>query len=251
MRIIKTKGIILKEYTVGESDKFLSMFTKSNGKMMVNAPYAKKHNRGLASGTEVFVYGEFVIQEHKDNHKIVQASIIEAFHPIRKDLMKYAYCSYVLELIDVTMQEYLHAPDTLRLVVRTLQAMCSDIIPDKLILHIFELKHMSLIGFMPNVFDCVKCGKSIDKAAFYFDISKGGLVCNKHIERGRYCYKIQEGTVKAIQYVVSVHIDEIFAFKVSDKVLEELGTITRNYIEYYIDGKFKTLDFIKDMELLE
>ena len=151
MRIIKTKGMIIKEYTVRESDKFITIFTKSNGKLMVNAPYAKKHNRGFASGTQLFVYAEFVLQEFKGTHKLLQVDIIEAFNPLRNDLFKLAYSSYILELIDETMEVYLYSPDTLRLMVRTLQAMCKDAIKSDLIRHIFELKHMCMIGFMPNL----------------------------------------------------------------------------------------------------
>lgn len=241
----------MKEYTIGESDKFIAIFTKSNGKVMVNAPYAKKHNRGLASRTQIFVYGEFMLQETKGNYKLLQADIIEAFHDLRNDLLRLSYSAYVLEFIDVTMEENLSSPDVLRLVVRTLQAMCKDEIKSNLIRHIFELKHMCLLGFMPNVFSCNGCGLSHGESAkLYFDIVQGGIVCADCSEPSQYRLKISEGTLHAMQYIVSVHIDEIFTFTVSDKVLFEYNKIMSKYISYYIDKKFKTLKFIEDIEMI-
>jgi len=242
----------MKEYTVRESDKFICIFTKSNGKLMVNAPYAKRHNRGLASATEVFVYGQFVIQENRGNYKLIQVDIIEPFHNLRKDLFKLAYGAYILEFIDVTMEENLASANVLRLVIRTFQAMCSGAIKESLIRHIFELKHMCLIGFMPNVFNCNICNKSYKEIDHLcFDISEGGLVCGNCCDlEGAYCHKISRGTLRTMQYIVSVHIDDLFKFTVTDEILNEYGQIITDYIDYYINKKFKTLEFIKDIETI-
>jgi len=247
--IIKTKGIVMKEYTIGESDKFISIFTKLNGKLMINAPYAKRHNRGLASGTQVFVYAQFVIQETKGNYKLIQVDIIEAFHDLRNDLIRLAYSAYVLEFVDVTMEENLNSPDVLRLMVRTLQAMCKDTIKPNIIRHIFELKHMCLLGFMPNVFSCNICGLSHEECTrVYFDITQGGIVCGDCSVPSQYRFNILKGTLHTMQYIVSVHIDELFMFTVSEQVLFEYNKIMSTYISFYIDKKFKTLKFIEDIE---
>ena len=251
MGIINTKGIIIKEYTVGESDKFIGIFTKSNGKIMVNAPYAKRHNRGLASGTQIFVYAQFVVQETKGSYKLLQVDPIEPFHNLRNDLFKLAYSSYILEFVDKTMEVNLQSPDVLRLIVRTLQAMCKDIIKPNLIRHIFELKHMCLLGFMPNMFSCNACGLSYDECPKrYFDIIQSGLVCADCYLPSQYSFSIAEGTLHAMQYVVSVHIDDLFTFNLSDKVLLEYRKIMSKYISYYIDKNFKTLKFIEDFETI-
>lgn len=248
---MKTKGIIMKEYTVGESDKFLGIFTKSNGMLMVSAPYAKRHNRGLASGTQIFVYGQFVIQENKGNYKLIQVDMIESFHNLRNDLFKLAYSSYVLEFVTLTMEENLSSPDVLRLMVRTFQAMCKDTIKPNLIRHIFELKHMCLLGFMPNVFSCNVCGLSYEECSkLFFDINQGGIVCGGCSSPSPYRFNISEGTLHAMQYIVSTHIDELYTFTVSDQVLFEYNKIISKYISYYIDKQFKTLKFIEDIELI-
>ncbi len=251
MKIIKTKGIVMKEYTIGESDKFIGIFTKSNGKLMVNAPYAKKHNRGLSSKTEVFVYGEFMLQENKGGYKLLQADIIESFHDLRNDLLRLSYGAYVLEFIDVTLEENLSSPDVLRLAVRALQAMCKDEIKLSLIRHIFELKHMCLLGFMPNLFNCTSCNIShMEAEILHFDISQGGIVCSDCHMPSQYCLNISQGTLYCMQYVVSVHIDDLFTFKVSDEILNTYNKIMSKYISYYIDKRFKTLQFIEDIEVI-
>lgn len=245
MRIIKTKGIVIKEYTVGESDKFVGIFTKTNGKLMVTAPRAKKYSKGFASGTQLFVYAEFVLQEYKGNYKLLQVEAIESFYPLREDLEILSYSAYVLEFVDVTMEENLASPEVLRLLVRTFQGMCKKIIKPKLIRHIFELKYMSIIGFMPNLFECGKCGILFDQCAMlYFDVSLGGIVCSKCNRRTPGCYSITSNTLYTMQYIVSVPIDEVYQFTVSDEIQIELEKIMTTYISYYIDKKFKTLEFI-------
>lgn len=249
MRIIKTKGIVIKEYTVGESDKFISIFTKSNGKIMITAPRAKSYNRGLASGTQLFVYGEFVLQEYKDNYKLLQVEVIEAFHPLREDLERLSYSAYILEFIDVTMVENMSAPEVLRLMVRTFQAMCRNIINPKLIRHIFELKHMSISGYMPNLMECNECGILLEQCTtLYFDSIEGSVSCYDCAKPSPYCNLICADTLYTMRYIISVPVDDVFKFTVSDKVLYEISKVMSTYTVYHIDKKFKTLEFINQIE---
>ena len=102
-----------------------------------------------------------------------------------------------------------------------------------------------MIGFMPNLFECGKCGILFDQCAtLYFDVSLGGIVCSKCNGESPGCYSITSNTLYTMQHIVSVPIDELYQFTVSDRILTELNKIMNTYISYYIDKQFKTLAFI-------
>ena len=77
--IIKTKALVVKEYIVGESDKYVTLFTKEYGKIQALAPKAKKADKGFASATQLFVYGDFILTSFKDTYRMVSAEIILVF----------------------------------------------------------------------------------------------------------------------------------------------------------------------------
>ena len=45
--IIKTKALVIKEYIVGESDKYITLFTKELGRIQAIAPKQRKQKRDL------------------------------------------------------------------------------------------------------------------------------------------------------------------------------------------------------------
>ena len=246
--IITTKALVIKEYTVGESDKYITLFTKDMGKIQVGAPLAKKYNRGLASGTQLFVYGEFMISSSKNTYRLLNVEIIEMFHKIREDLMTLSYAAYIAEFLSQVVSEQDSNERLFKLSATTLQVLSKGQMSLELVRRIFEFRAMALLGFMPELWNCTACGDKIaDKKLenYYFIPGEGGLVCNSCLIKQSEVITISYSTLYTLQYILVVPLEKLFKFKVDKIITRQIGLVCDHYIDYYIDKRFKTLEFIK------
>ncbi|NLK21443.1 MAG: DNA repair protein RecO [Epulopiscium sp.] len=246
MEHIKTKGIILKEIHIGEADKILKIFTKDKGKISVSAKGARKHKSRLSAGTQLFSYSDFLIYAGRNYNIIQQLQVIETFHGIREDIIKLTYASYFLELLDGVTQEGETNEELLLLTLKTLVVLEKTTRNPRLIARIYELRLMSIIGYMPEITQCVNCG--IEKGIGSFNTRLGGVLCNSCSTRDSYTYKMSITTWYTIWYIVTSDLKELFQFNVDESILEELEKITKSYLTYHIEKRFKTLDFLKEVE---
>ena len=246
MEHIQTKGIVLKEINVGESDKILKVFTKLKGKISVSAKGAKKNKSHLAAGTQMFSYCDFLIYQGRNYNIIQQLEIINTFHGIREDIIKLTYSSYFFELLDSVLEEEQVNEKLLLLTLRTLSVLEKTNRNPKLIAKIYELRLMASIGYMPEIIQCVSCGKQED--IHRFSSRLGGVLCNHCSSKDVYSHMMSRGTWYTIQYILSSDLSNLFKFNLDEKILEELDRITQSYLSYHIERKFKTLDFLREIQ---
>ncbi len=249
--IIRTKALVIREYTIGESDKYITLFTKEIGKIQVLAPRAKKSDKGFASGTQVFVYGDFMLTSFKDTYRLVGVEVIEMFHSIREDLMNLSYASYIMEFIQSVTEPELPQQDLLKLTLMTLKAFTRGEMIPQIIRRTFELRAMSLIGFMPQLEVCSGCGEVLiedGRDIYFFSPEEGGLVCKVCKMDVNFKLSIQYSTLYAMKYIIGTPLGRLFHFNLVPEVRLELDSVCEAYIGYYIDREFKTLDFIERLE---
>ncbi len=178
--LIRTKALVVKEYIVVESDKYVTLFTKEYGKIQALAPRAKKIDKGFASATQLFVYGEFILTSFKDTYRLVNVDIIEMFHSIRNGLESLSYASYVMEFLQYVTEPMLAQPELLKLTLKGLKALTYEGASYTLIRRIYEVRALAELGFMPQLASCTECGEVLKESEtnrYYFSAESGGLVC--------------------------------------------------------------------------
>ena len=249
--IIKVKALVVKEYIVGESDKYVTLFTKEYGKIQALAPKAKKADRGFASATQLFVYGDFILTSFKDTYRMVNAEIIEMFHGIRSDLDKLSYASYMMEFIQYVTEPMLAQPELLRLTLVSLQALSRQGAVYRLIRRVFELRALGELGLRPQLVACTECGeilKEAEEEQYYFSAEAGGLVCTSCKSYYKDLIPISYSTRFTIQYIVTTPMKQLYHFTVTHLIQKQLDAVCEVYVPYYVEGSFKTLEFIERLE---
>lgn len=79
MKLIKTKGIVLKETNFEESSKILTVLTSDFGKIQVLSKNCRRLLSVLSACSQPLMFCEFVIRKTKDIYSISSASVIESF----------------------------------------------------------------------------------------------------------------------------------------------------------------------------
>ena len=94
----KTKGLVIKEQTVGESDRLVTLLTADYGLVNAFVRGAKQLKNRLAASTSLFAYSEFSIYQGKNANVVDGANPIEIFFDLRKDIERLAVAQYFAQL---------------------------------------------------------------------------------------------------------------------------------------------------------
>ncbi len=249
MGYIKTDGIVIREVNTGESDKIITIFTKSSGKVSAFAKSARRPRSKLVAGTQLLCYGSFVLFKGRDLYSINSCDVIEPFYEMRNDIVRLTYSAYIVEIINDIIQEEQPASKSLQLLLNTLYMLAKTGKSPELITRIFEMRFLSIMGYAPGVRGCISCGREEFNGA-YFSFKECGLLCGECVTADDPCAeRISPGTVRALRHIVCSGIKELFNFELSQSVLGELGRISRRYLKDRLDKDYKKLEFLKTLEV--
>ena len=88
MKLVKVKGIVIREVTYKDNDKIITILTDTLGKVSVIAKGAKKTNSPYLASSQYLVYSEFVLYQNTGYYYLNSASVINTFYNVRVDLDK-------------------------------------------------------------------------------------------------------------------------------------------------------------------
>ena len=165
MGIIKTKGVILSESNMNDFDKMLTILTP-NGKIGCAAKGARKPKSLLMAGTQVFVFGEYMLYQGTSSYHINSCDTIEMFYPIRTDLDKLKYAAHIAKIINDVTDENQNTYRILQLFLNTLYMISETDKNLDFILSVFKLRLLCLLGFTPQIRTCTDC-KTQDNLTYF------------------------------------------------------------------------------------
>lgn len=238
-------GLIIREQTIGESDRLVTLLTDELGLVKAFVRRAKSFKNQNQSSTSLFVYGEFSLYKGKDAYVIDNATPIEVFFDLRSDIERLSLAQYFAQLTYFLGSEEQPSFEMLRLVLNALHLLCSGKKQTKIIKSVVEMRMMALGGYMPNILACYRCGE-FESEVMFFDIEEGCIYCENCFRNNAITAPL--GVITAIRYIcLNDDVSKLFSFKLSDENLEMLSDITEKYLLSRIDGRLTTLEFYKSL----
>lgn len=239
-----TKGLIIREQTIGESDRLVTLLTDDYGIIKAFVRRAKTIKNQNLSSTSLFVYGDFTIYRGKDAYVIDNAVPIEIFFDLRSDIERLSLAQYFAQLTYFLGAEEQPSHDMLRLILNALHLLCQGNKNIKIIKSAVEMRMLSLGGYMPNILACYRCGE-YESDVMYFDVEEGCIYCKD-------CYRNNAitaplGVITALRYICLIDIAKVFSFSLSDDNLDILSSISEKYLLSRVDGRLTTLEFYKSI----
>lgn len=240
-------AVVLKESPFGENGKRLVVLAKDLGKITVSAKGAKSAKSRLSAPTQLFSYSSFVSFKNRNFYNMVSGEIIESFYAVRSDMDKFAYGSFICELTEKAIPEDMENNAVLHLMLITFAVIAQTDFSPRLASVIFEIKLLSILGFISGGESCVVCGTKTGEGQSFFNVRMGGVVCEKCGTKTRGSYPIGEGVRKAIIHVIKNEGKRIFGFGLSEEVLKQLESIMELYVKVHLGIELKSLEFLKSL----
>ena len=201
----------------------------------------------MGSSTDLLCYSTFVLFKNKDTWHINAADSEKIFFNIRSDIEKLALASYMCELEKELAPEEQLADEFLRLILNSINFMDTGKHDHFFIKPIFELRIISLAGYMPNLVGCCNCGKYEDKS-MYFSLQQGQLYCMScESSIPQNSRLLPFSVVYAMRHIIYSDFNKIFSFTLGEDSLKILSQITEEYIHHTVEKTFNSLEFYKNM----
>ena len=241
MTQLKVRGLVLREYEAGESDKRLIIFCKGQGRLMVYARGARKPTSKFMAAAQLFTYADFVLTQGRGFYSLSQAEIIENFYALREDYDRLMSAHMVAEVCEKTMWDNLEGDELLRLALKSLSVLAKGLrvggasytakeVPPMQVSSVFIMRFFAVYGLRPQTNACVMCNSptlSAEPDAPHRErhpqkmvLSAEGLVCDIHkpIEH----QPLSNAAISAMQYILNNELAQAFHFTARDDILAEL-----------------------------
>ena len=236
MGLIKTKGVVIAESSMGDFDKMITILTPS-GKIGCAAKNARKPKSMFMAASQFLCFGDYMIYKSASSYHLNSAETIEVFYNLRTDLDKLNYAVLIAKIVNDVTDENQNTYRILQLLLNTIY-MISETDKDlSLVFSIFKIRLLCLLGFTPQIKQCASCKKE-DKIS-HFSIKQNGFLCSACAKQDTSAIGISEGTVKAIQYIVMAPAKKIFSFEVSEESKKELELVSKIYLNEKLEKEYK------------
>ncbi|MCR5718199.1 MAG: DNA repair protein RecO, partial [Oscillospiraceae bacterium] len=239
--------IVLMQRNVGEQDRFIDILTAEYGVIEVLVKGAGKINSKSGSGTQLFAYSEFCLADRKNGARVLNSvSPVQIFYGLRSSVTAVALASYFSQIISFAVLPRTGIPEILRLMLNCLHFLSEGSRSEAQLKAVFELRTASLLGFMPDVVMCRRCGTYLPES-LYFRVRDGHFFCRtcKGSSNTDGCIAMPAGSLQAIRHILLSDFEKIFSFRVSDTAAAPLYAFAEEFLRWHIDRDFPTLQFYK------
>jgi DNA repair protein RecO (recombination protein O) len=249
-RTYQTEAVILRRRNWGETDRILTLFTPQRGKIRVRAVGVRKPASRKAGHLELFHRATVFLARGRDFDIVTQAETVESFSRLRDDLVRSAAASYAAELLDRLAPEELENQDAYRLIVQTLEALCTDG-NIALALRCYDLKLLDSMGYRPELSLCTVGGEAIQAEDQFFSPARGGVVCPRCANRTEGRYPVSLTALKVLRHIQRSPLADAFRLRVRTATLDELEPVLQHYIQYLLESPLRSRKYFSEVSRMQ
>ena len=249
MEKLTVKGIVIKVVPFKEKDRIIHILTDKLGVISASAKGALRTNSRLVSSTSLMMYSEFVLVPGKNMYIVDEAVVLTHFQGLWQDVYKLSLAMYFLELIYRLSPDEPDLNEHLRLALNTIYFLEKGKRKESILKPLFELRLLSMCGYMPDLVACSRCG-NYEGDQMFFSPAAGDLICSSCITGAdnRY-FPVSPAVLAAMRHTVYSPLEKLFAFDLEENAAQQFGMLAEQYLLAQTDGYFKSLNFLKSLNL--
>lgn len=223
MEQFSSNGIVIKSKPY-KNCKLLTILTENKGVINAFSNGLSSTKSKLLVCSELFCYSFFKFTEKQDLIRIESGDPIEEFFDLRKDLKKLSLVSYFADITNDLAPKEEDAAEHLKLLLNSIDKLLKGSIPIDLIKSIYELRILSISGFMP---DLTTTG---DFKPLYLNSINN------------------ESVIKSIKYIIYSDVNLLFNFIINDESINSLNNFTERYLKEQLEREIPSLEFYKSIK---
>jgi DNA repair protein RecO (recombination protein O) len=180
MPLKESEAIVLRTYPFRESDLLVTLFTRLEGKLRGVARAAKKSRRRFGGALEPLTYIKLTYED-RERHELARLDACEVIDsPLTSEVSypRAVALEHVAELLDELSPDREANDAVFRLGLSVIRQLRSE--EWWLPITYFELWMSRLMGYLPELSECLACGRALNGSRAYFHALADGLMCPEH-----------------------------------------------------------------------
>jgi DNA repair protein RecO (recombination protein O) len=181
MALKESEAIVLRTYPLREADLLVTLFTRTEGKVRGVARSAKKSKRRFGGALEPLTYVRafYDVRERQELARLDACEVLESPLATEVSYARAVALGHVAELLDELLPDREANDAIFRLALSVLHAMQRTGASSGIWMPItyFELWLTRLVGFLPELTECIICGRGLNGSRAFFHALADGLMC--------------------------------------------------------------------------
>jgi DNA repair protein RecO (recombination protein O) len=219
----RVEAVVLRHSNWGEADRLLVLYTREKGKLQAVAKGARKMHSRKAGHVEPFMHVTLQLAKARGPQIVTDAETLDAYQPLREDLLRTGYASYIIELLDKFSYE--------------------DESDNPLIF--YEIRLLDSLGFRPQLFNCVNCQSEIKPEHQFFSPAQGGVLCPRCGTGLKGVWSVSEAALKYLRHLQRSSYTLSERARPDSSIQKEMETLMQAYFTYLLERELNSPGFIQ------
>jgi len=242
--VLQTLAIVTRAVDYHESDRILTLFSGEHGRIDVLSRGCRKTTGRLLSCSQPFCYGEFQLKKHRGRYLLTGCTIRESYFPLCQSIEALAAGTYLLNLTEEAAEHDEESSALFELLLMCLSHLAyAQHLPPSDVAMVFLTRFTDLIGFRPELEQCIHCGCEAGEV-IYFDAQYGGICCPKCSCRSMYAFPVRPQAIRALQCFLQMDLHRLSELKLTEATRGELRRILETYASHHLEKRFKAERFL-------
>jgi len=244
--LVRTEAVVLRRHDLGETDRIVTLFTAHFGKLRAVAKGIRRPTSKLGGHLELFTHIQLMLAKGRNLDIITQVETISSFLGLREDLWRTSQAYYAAELLDRMTEDHSENGALFRLLVATLDRVATVRRPDQAI-RFYEVQLLGLLGYRPELHQCVKCRRLLEPDRSEFSPAEGGALCTACRDSSPFARAISANLLKVLRLYQDGDWATVNRLRVEEELASEIEQVLGETIEYAAETKLKSTAFVTSL----
>jgi DNA repair protein RecO (recombination protein O) len=236
-RLYRTPAVILKRMDLGEADRIVTLFSRDEGKIRAVARGVRRTTSRSAGHLEPFTLTDVLLAVGRELDVVSQADTLDAFREVRENLDLTTHAFYLTELVDLLTEDRAENRAVYETLVAGLQAL-RESADARLVLITFHLRLLDVLGYRPELRECVTCRVRIEPDRNNFSPLLGGVVCPTCGPAEPSARAIGTSALKLLRFVQATDGQRVV--NAPPHICGEAEALLRDYAEHIVERRLRT-----------
>ncbi|UUX34359.1 DNA repair protein RecO [Fundicoccus culcitae] len=249
MKNERFEGIVLFKRPHREKDNLVKIFTQNHGTKMFFVKGLQKPNHPLVSTTLPMTLNEYIGTINQTGLSfLTEGNSLSLFRSIQEDYLLQAHASYIIQLVDASIEDNQNHPQTYDWLKTALYALDNRMLPDIVTIKM-EIDLLKNFGVAINWHQCRICGSQ--EEPFKFSMTRQGVLCQKHWQEDPYLLPTSPRAIHIVKQLSQTPIKNIHQVNISQTTLKAIRQLMEEIYSEFVGIKLKSYSYLKKLSAMD